>query len=545
MIGEGRPGSHRAAGRRLLGTAVVAAGLLATACGGERAGTERRAGGTAVMAGASEIVSLNSLVPGGAMGEQVQKYVLFTTLVRLDSALAPRPYLARSWELSADSTRLLVRLREGVEWSDGTPTTAEDVAFTFRSAKDPEVPFGNRSYFARWDSVEVVDSHTLRFWIRPHYGYLLGWAETAIMPEHVLGDVPPSELRSHPFGADEAVTNGPFRLAEHRPQERWVFEANPGFPEDMGGPPALERLVYRIVPEPAARQAELRAGRVDLLPSLPPGEAESLRRNAELAVGSYPRPAYTFVVWNTRRSPFDAAPVRRALTMAIDRDAILRSIRGDYGVAATGPVGPWHWAHDTAWAPLPHDRDSARALLSAAGWEDRDGDGIREQEGREFAFQLLTNPGAERRDIAVMIQADLREVGVRVSPRARESTAMASTLTRPGRDFDAAILGWVRDLVVDDEDLWACDRRDAPYQFTGYCNPRVDAVLDTAARAPTRDDRLRLLRRYHELVGADQPYTFLYHELGVFAHRRELEGVRMGPQGQLVSVARWRLAGEP
>ncbi len=529
-------------GRRGVVAAVLAAAAvaLASACGGDR-----DAPATVVMADESEVVSLNSLVPGGAVGEQIQKYVLFTTLVRLDSALEPRPYLARSWELNEEGTELTVRLREDVRWSDGEPTTAEDVAFTFRRAKDPDVPFPNRSYFDRWESVEVVDEYTLRFRLRPHYGYMLGWAETAIMPAHVLGDVDPSELRSHPFGAGEAVTNGPFRLAEHRPQERWTFTANPEFPEALGGPPEIERLVYRIVPEPSARLAELRAGRVHMVPTLSAEAASGLEGEPEVVVETHPRPAYTFIVWNTRRELFASPRVRRALTMALDREGILRSVRGGHGSVAGGPVGPWHWAHDTAWRPLPHDPDSARSLLAAEGWRDRDGDGVRERDGRDFSFELLTNPGSERRDIAVMVQSDLGEVGVEVSPRSRESTAMASSLTRPEREFDAAVLSWVRDILVDDEDLWACDRRDAPYQFTGYCNPTVDAVLDTAARARDREERRRLLRRYHELVGADQPYTFLYHETGLSARRRSLEGVRMGPRGQLVTVARWRLEGTP
>ena len=501
-----------------------------------------RFGGSAVVAGREEISSMNALVSTGTTAGQIQRHVLFTTLVRYDSLLQPRPYLARSWEVSADSTEVVFRLREDVRWHDGEPTTAEDVAFTFRRAKDPRVPFANRSYFARWDSVEVVDRYTVRFHVRPTYALLLGWVKTPIMPEHVLGAVPDTALRTHPFGTRSPVGNGPFRFVDHRPGERWVFEANPEFPRALGGRPYLDRLVYRVVPDPAARMAELRSGGVDLVPRISPSRIEEVRSSADLRLASYPSSEYVFITWNQRRPLFRDPRVRRALTMAIDRSTLVESVRQGHGRVADAPMGPWHWAFDSAWAPLPHAPDSARALLEAAGWRDRDGDGLRERDGRTFSFELITAGPSQRRDAALLVQSDLRDVGVEMSPGVLEFSSLISAVTGAERDYGAALLSWTRDLVVDDRDLWSCDRPDAPFAFAGYCSPDVEAVVDSLALARGRDERRRLLSRYREILVRDQPYTFLYHVTRLDAHRRGLRGLTLDARGAWTSARRWWLA---
>lgn len=503
-----------------------------------------RYGGTAVVAGQEEISSMNALVSTGTAAAQLQRNVLFMTLVRYDSLLRPRPYLARSWEVNGDSTEVVFRLREDVRWHDGEPTTAEDVAFTFRRAKDPRVPFANRSYFARWDSVEVVGPYTLRFHVRPTYALLLGWANTPVMPEHVLGAVADTALRTHPFGTRSPVGNGPFRFVEHRPGERWVFEANPDFPEELGGRPYLDRIVYRVVPDPAARMAELRSGGVDLVPRISPSRVEEVRSSPDLELASYPSAEYVFVTWNQRRPLFREARVRRALTMAIDRPALVQSVRRGHGRVADAPMGPWHWAFDSTWAPLPHSPDSARALLEAEGWRDRDGDGIRDRNGEPFSFELYTAGPSQRRDAALLIQSDLRDVGVEASPGVLELSSLVSAVTSPERTYEAALLSWSRDLVVDDRDLWSCDRADAPFAFAGYCSTDAGAVVDSLARARGREQRRHLLARYRDILVRDQPYTFLYHVTRLDGHRGALRGLTLDARGTWTSARRWWLAPE-
>lgn len=532
---------------------AVAAVLLLAACGGGDTGggeeppgadvpESERYGGTAVIGTLSDVTTVNPLVTPDYMSAQVQRHVLFAPLVRLDPDLTPRPHLARSWELGADSSEIVFHLRSDVSWHDGEPVTAGDVAFTFRRATDPDVPFPNRDYFDGWSSPEVVDDTTIRFALEPSADFLFGWGQTPVIPEHVLGDVPAAELQAHPFGTSAPVGNGPFRFVEHREGDRWVFEAVEDFPEELGGRPHLDRLVIRVVPDASTLTAELRRGEVDLALQLPPRSLAGLERAEDVRVETFAFPRYAFVAWNTRRTPFDDVRVRRALTMSLNRREILEAAREGLGSVATGPLGPWHWAYDTAWRPLPHAVDSARVLLEAAGWRDADGDGVREKDGEDLAFELLTvSAPSVYQDVAVMAQADLAEAGVSMEIRTMEGGALSGTVTNPAREFDAFLLSWQPDLSVDERQFWACDRRDRPFQFSGWCDPVLDAVMDSVPMALPRDRRLSLLRRYHETVAEAQPFTFLFYEHGADGVRRQLRGVRPGPIGELVGVGRWWL----
>ena len=230
-----------------------------------------------------------------------------------------------------------------------------------------------------------------------------------------------------------------------------------------------------------------------------------------------------------------------AFTLAVDREAIARVVRGAYGSVSTGPVGPWHWAHDPDREPRPFDPDSARALLEAAGWVDADSNGVREKGGEVLGFELYSTPRQAWRDVGQIVQSNLADVGVVVEPQTREQAALVPLVTSPDRRFDAFLVGWSRDGPLDDRDLWACDRVDEPMHFTGWCRPELDAVLDSMQRVPDRETLSRLARRYESMVTEAQPYTFLYNVETVLARRAALHGLEADARGAWVSVGDWWL----
>jgi len=539
----------RASTRRRARVAWLLLGAALAACGdsgSEGAAPEReipeaeRYGGTVVVAGNSGVGTFNPAAANEDLDYQLQRNVVLMTLLRADASLEPQPWLARSWEINDDSTEVVFRLRDDVRWQDGEPTTAGDVAFTFALLKSPEAQFPNAEWFEGWEGAEVVDPHTIRFAVRPRAGLLAGWTRLPILPRHLLADVDPAAVVTHEFGS-RPVGNGPFRFIEARGGDSWLFEANPDFPEALGGRPYIDRLVYREIPDPATQLAELRSGGVHVIRRLAPSQVGQARSAPGVEVIEYPSRAYGFIGWNGQRPIFQSVETRRAFTMAIDRRAIVDAVRGGLGEVANGPVGPWHPAYDSELRPLPYAPDSARALLERAGWVDADGDGVRERKGVELRFRLLTSENPTYRDIAEIVQAQLTAVGVAVEIGSMEGSSFLDAILGPERRFDAFVLEWNPDFEIDDRQLFSCDAIGQMFQFASYCNRELEPILDSIPRARSREDANRLIRAYARIVERDQPFTFLYFAHDAAAVRRELRGVSLDIRGDLTGVTRWWL----
>jgi peptide/nickel transport system substrate-binding protein len=514
--------------------------------------TGERYGGTVVVGTIGELPGgMNGLISADHSASQHQIFVNLTTLVRLDGNFDLQPYLAESWELNEDGTELTFRIREGVYWHDGTPTTARDVAFTYLRATDPATAFPNSSFWTYYvpgdDGVEVLDDHTVRIRLEPHAEVMDPWRSVAIMPEHLLGDVPPSELAQHPYGTRCPVGNGPFVFREHRPDASWTFVRNPGFPESLGGPPYLDRYVYRIIPEPTTLLAELLTGNIDYYAQPLPDQLRQIEEREELEVMTSPFRAYNFVGWNARRPQLEDPRVRRALTLATNREEFIAALRRGYGSIANSGVPPFHWAHYPAIADsLGYDPDQARRLLDEAGWSEIGPDGVRRNaDGVRMEIAVNYNQGnQERQDIAEIMQAQLREVGVAIRPEVMEYSALLDRVLSPRKDFDAIILGWVTEFKVDDTNLFHSRGGDAPYAFSGTRNPELDLLLDTLQKVTDREEALPLWHRYQYEIIREQPYTFLYFPDRLAGVNRRLRGVELDERGEWVSIARWWIPAE-
>jgi ABC-type transport system substrate-binding protein len=230
---------------------------------------------------------------------QHQLFVNLMSLVRLDEALEPQPYLAESWELSRTETELTFHLRDDVYWHDGTPTTARDVEFTYLRATDPATGLPQRGLLDQLrpgpEGVEVVDDHTVRFRLQPHAEFLDPWRAHLHHARAPPGGCPPAELRQHPFGTRCPVGNGPFVFAEHRQDESWTFVPEPRLPRGLGGPPYLERYVYRVIPEPTTLLTELLTENLDVYIAPLPDQAPRSRPPPPRRVPGFPFRSYVFV----------------------------------------------------------------------------------------------------------------------------------------------------------------------------------------------------------------------------------------------------------
>lgn len=436
-----------------------------------------RYGGTVVVGTIGEMPDgMNALVSSDYSSSQHQMFVHLMTLVRMDEGYQMEPYLARSWEWNDDMTEVTFHLREDVYWHDGVKTTANAAYWTY--------------YEKGSAGVETVDSFTVKLNMRAHAEPLDPWRATAIMPVHLLGDVPPSELGQHPYGERCPVGNGPFRFVEHRQNERWAFEANPAFPEELGGRPYVDRYVYRAIPEQTTLLSDLLTENIDVFIAPRPEQVEQILDSDHLKLMSFPFRSYIFVGWNTRRPQLADAPVRRAITMATNRDEMVEALLLGYGSRADHGVPSFHWAYaDQVEGALGYDPDGAKRLLDDAGWIDTDGDGVREKDGTRLSFSIKYNNGnQQRQDVAEIMQAQLGQVGIEVRPQVVEWATMLSQIESKEREFDGVVMGWITEFRMDDTDLFHSEKLEERYQFSGIVDPKLDRLLDTLQLIPERAD---------------------------------------------------------
>ena len=536
------PGPRPVAGLTPAHAAVLTALIIGLwSCGGPEGAPVDR---PLVLGYSAELQTLNPVLSTDQNANELIYYLLYTPLVVYDSTFEVRPWLAESWEL--DETGVTFQLRRDVRWHDGQPVTAEDVAFTFELATDPEVasPLG-AAYLQGVASAEVRGPHVVRFeFAVPHARPLEDFFWPPV-PKHLLADVPSAELITHPFNR-APVGSGPYRFLSWRVNEALSFEAAGGFPQALGGDPEIARVIYRIVPERTTLLAELLSGGVQVDGPLSPADAARVEADPATELRAFPWRQFTYIGWNTRREPFTQPAVRRALAMAVDREELLAAVLHGYGTLATDPIPPWH-PYASGLEPLPYSPDSAAAMLDRAGWRDLDSDGVRERDGVPLRFTMLAsqrNPVFG--DLVQVIQSQLAAVGVQMEPRLLEWQTVLGM--HRARDFDAVLTNWVMDnFRVDPRPLFHGSQVgvEGSANRSAYADAEADRLMDSGASTLDDDEARRIWREFAEIIQRDQPVLFLFWNDEMAGVRAELEGVRMDARGELATLPRWRWRAAP
>lgn len=477
--------------------AVVLA-VAATACGG--GGDDRAAGGEGQAPG--DVKTLTGAPPGGSLvvlmdGEPDNlnpltydskpasdiAHLIFRTLARRDTTLSNyKPDLAQSWELSPDSSIVILKLRPDVKWHDGRPVTAEDVVWTIQQQQSEQIASPRRSDVAAIGEVTARDSFTVEARLeRPGPYAVNALLEVMPAPKHLLGGVSADQMRTHPFGRSP-VGNGLFRFVNWRPGQQLTIAANPDAPE---GRPALNQIVMRFVPDANAAVTQLMGGQEgDLLPKVTPEQARTIANAPNVEVHNAARVRPGWITWNTRRAPLNDVNVRRALLMGIDRNALVKGLLGERGEPALSPIPPRLAEHNPGVRPIPFNPAMAGQLLDQAGWRDTNGDGIRDKNGRPLRIELEYSTADQMRtDMAVAMQAMLQRIGVQLVPKPYERATWVNRL-RAG-EFQGSFWGWGwgPGVVGPNAEAVFHSRSIPPgsgVNFARYSNPRVDALIDSA-----------------------------------------------------------------
>jgi peptide/nickel transport system substrate-binding protein len=536
----------------LLVLLLVAGSIGCNGNGEERAGTtptpaadpgQPRRGGTVVIGWSAAPTGVNqAITQGTAITTEIIRQ-LFPQLLeeQPDFEERPptfRPRLARSYEWSTDRKTLTFHLREDAVWSDGVPVTADDVRFTWQAHVHPDVGWDEAVMKENITDVEVVDPKTVRFhFSRAYAKQLQDVNEGGILPKHVWGKLPFSKWRDNgDWFRENLVVSGPFNVATWDPQQQIVLARNPlYFEKDR---PYLDKVVLRNIPDAASMMTQFLSGELDFLPQVQPADMERIQSDPRLGLIPYWFRLYVFVCWNQRNPLFADTDVRRALTLAIDRQTIVDTIwPAGTGRIAVSPILQSVWAFDRSLGPLPYDPQESRRILESKGWKDSNGDGILDKGGRPFSFVLLSNTGNQQRnDAAVMIQQQLKQVGIQVEPRIVEFNSLASDAS--SGNFEAMVFGFQMDTSLDLTAQFGSDHVEEG-NFGAYKNPEFDRLMAEAMAKPEIRDAKPILDRIQQIIHRDQPVTFLWESQRLSAINRRVHGARPNVLFSLYNLEDW------
>ena len=289
---------------------------------------------------------------------------------------------------------------------------------------------------------------------------------------------------------------------------------------------------------------ELKTGGVHVDIPVLPDQLEQIKSDQSQQLFSFQGRTVYYIGWNNQRAPFTSAVVRRALSMAINRQEIIDVLLSGEGAIASSTVPPKHPLYPSDVQPISFDQSQAAQLLEQEGWRDGNGDGIREKGGQPLRFTLLSTDNSLNRAVAEMIQAQLRKAGADVQLRAMEFQTLRTQ--HVNRDFDAVFTSWVLDnFQMAAAPMALLHSKNATVKGSANRSsvtiPALDRVIDQAAVATDEAQARAAWKQITEILNREQPLTFLYWLNELAAANRSVQGVTMDARGEFSSVPQWRI----
>ncbi len=457
--------------------------------------------------------SLDPRVGTDAQSERIDE-LIFDSLVKKDAHFDLQPDLAVRWEMP-DPTTYIFHLRSGVFFQNGQPLTARDVQWTLNSLINHAVLSPKYQAYRNVQRIDTPDPATVVLHLSQPDASLL-WS----LSDGAIGIVPygsGTDFQKHPIGT------GPFRFVSQQMDKDVILEANP---HGWQTTPKIKRLRFAVVPDGTTRALELRKGSGDVAQNaLTPDMVWSLRRDPALRVAEVPGTVVQYLTFNIHDPHLRDVRVRQAIAYAIDRKIIIDSLLRGEARPADSLLPPDHWAHAAPQITYAFDPARANALLDAAGLP-RNRDGVR------FHLEMKTSTDEGARLMALVLQQQLRAVGIALDVRSYEFATFYSDITHGS--FGVYSLRWIGGNEDPDIFRYAFASSSIPPRGAnrgGYRNTTLDALLMDAATATSREQRRKDYAQVQQIVARELPAIPLWYLDSVTVYNHRLSGIQASPSG--------------
>ncbi len=483
----------------------VLSALGATALGFAALGASASAQGTLRVAVPSNINTLDAAKT--KLGEEyILNFLIFSGLVEVDGGGMLKPDLAESWNASEDQKTWTFKLRSGVKFHHGREVDAEDVKATIERVMDKSIGSTARVNFDIVDSIEVVDNTTIKFLLKiPYSGFaeLFGDRQVRILPRDKIDTI-----------ATQPIGTGPFKFKAYRPGDRVELEKNPDY--FMQGQPKLDGVVLRIMPEAAAQVTALETGELDLVWSLPLESLEQFTKNPNVEISSVPTSTWDGLIMNSAQKPFDDPRVRRAVLLALDKQALVELALYGQGTPTHTMIPPSHPYFNKDLPITKPDIPAAKKLLAEAGFPNG------------FSVTLYLPSGRPTRErIGVAAREYLAQIGIKADLQRVPWDKFVKEIEGKAAFFADGF--YSRPTIDTSTYPWFHSSGSWNTQLWNYKNPEVDKVLDEARAAKTDEERKRLYMKFQELVEANPAGAIGYVQNHVNAFRKNVKNFKSSP----------------
>jgi peptide/nickel transport system substrate-binding protein len=448
--------------------------------------------------------------------------------------LAPGPGLADSWETSEDGLEWTFHLNPDATWHDGEPVTSEDVRYTFQRVLDEKQGLFI-DYVRQIEEIETPDVNTIVFRTKTPSVQMLSMY-VPILPKHIWEGVPEDETKS--FENEPAIGSGPFQAMEWRQGQFVRFEANPDY---FRGAPQVDELLFQFYDNPDTMVQALQNGEVDYILNPPVNLFKTLEGQDDIETVSAPDPGFTELGMNVYEPSQEAvdefgAPktstghpglldtqVRQAINWAIDEEALTETILRGEGIAGSTLVPPLLSAYHLQVEEselMGFDIEQARSLLTEAGWEDADGDGVVEKDGEDLELRLSArSEDSDSVKAAQFIEDWLGDAGIRVQTKALSDNALTDDIY--AADFDMFIWGWGSDVdpdfilsVLDCNQLMG-------WSDTFWCNEDYSRMYQEQKEQLDIETRSETIKEMQRIAYEESPYIIFYYDNQFEAYRTD------------------------
>jgi peptide/nickel transport system substrate-binding protein len=475
-------------------------------------------GGTLKVALNSDIIGIDP--HGASAGVDRNVYTsVYNALVAPDKNLNIVPDLAESWT-TPDPTTYIFKLRPSVKFHDDTPCDADAVKKNFDWILDPANTSPRKPEIDDIDQVTVVDPLTVKITLKSAFAPFL-----SIISDRAGYMVSPTARAK--FGKDyqrNPVGTGPFQFVEWVKDDHATFKRFDGYFES--GIPYLDQITYRPIPDLGVGLTELKTNNVDFLFMLDPKDISDVKSTSGIAYLEGPGVGYTGLWINTARAPLSNKALRQAVSLAVDREALLAAVYFGVGQIAAGPIPPGSTAYDPSVSYVKRDLAAAKQKLTEGG------------QPNGFSMVLKAQSGSPVADkIVQLIQAQLAEVGIQVQIQTVEFGALLKAGEQG--DFDALSLGW-SGRIDPDGNIEPIFQTKGAFNYGKYSSQAVDEGIVKERQTADAASRKQIFQQIQTTINDDAAYVFTYFPPTIFAATTAVQGFQVTPDGLMRFKSTWK-----